>query len=71
MDRPNILIIMSDQHNPHVMAHAGDAFVETPCLDRLAESGVSFTSTYCPEPLCVPARMAFLTGRYPRTARLP
>jgi len=65
MNRPNVLIIMSDQHNPHLMAHAGDAYVRTPGLDRLAESGVSFSNAYCAAPLCVPSRMAFMTGQYP------
>jgi len=65
MDRPSFLIIMSDQHNPHLMAHAGEELVRTPSLDRLAASGVSFSHNYCPGPLCVPSRMTFLTGQYP------
>jgi choline-sulfatase len=56
---------MSDQHNPHVMGCAGDAVVRTPHLDSLAASGVQFTSCYTPHPLCVPARMAFMTAQYP------
>ena len=65
---PNILLIMSDQHNPHVMGCAGDPFVMTPSLDRLAESGIRFSSLYCPSPLCVPSRMGFMTGQYPGDA---
>ena len=38
-DRPHILLIMSDQHNPHVMGCAGDDVVETPHLDALATAG--------------------------------
>lgn len=63
--RPNILLIMSDQHSPHVMGCAGDQVVRTPHLDALARQGVRFTSNYCPAPLCVPSRTAFLTGQYP------
>jgi len=63
--KPNIVLIMSDQHNAHVMGCAGNAVVQTPALDRLAREGVHFTAAYCPYPLCVPSRMGFMTGRYP------
>ena len=63
--RPNIVLIMSDQHNAHVMGCAGDPIVQTPNLDGLARSGVRFTGAYCPYPLCVPSRMGFLTAQYP------
>ena len=63
--RPNILLIMTDQHNPHIVGYAGNKWVDTPTLDELAQKGVAFTSAYCNSPLCVPSRMSFLTGRYP------
>jgi len=63
--QPNIVLIMSDQHNPHVMGCAGDEVVQTPNLDALADSGVRFDACYCPYPLCVPARMGFMTAQYP------
>ncbi len=62
--RPNILLIMSDQHNPHIMGCAGDESVKTPVLDALAREGVRFSQAYCNHPLCGPSRMSFLTGRY-------
>ncbi len=37
----------------------------TPNIDRLAKEGVRFDRAYCASPLCVPARGAFFTGRYP------
>ncbi|MBT3359299.1 MAG: sulfatase-like hydrolase/transferase [Rhodospirillales bacterium] len=64
-ERPNILFIMSDQHTQRVMGCYGDDVVATPNLDRLANCGVTFDAAYTPSPLCVPARMSFLTGRYP------
>ena len=64
-DRPNILVIMSDQHSPKVGGYAGDLVVRTPNLDRLAGRSVRFDNMYCPAPLCVPARMSFLTSRWP------
>ena len=63
--QPNVVLIMSDQHNSRVMGCAGDAVVRTPNLDALAAGGVRFTNSYCPYPLCVPSRMGFMTGRYP------
>lgn len=64
MSQPNILLIMSDQHSPHVLGCAGDEVVRTPILDQLAERGVRFDSAYCGNPLCVPSRMTFLTARH-------
>jgi len=61
--RPNLLILLSDQHNPHVLGCAGDRVVSTPHLDRLAAEGVRCTSAYCGSPLCVPSRSTFLTGQ--------
>lgn len=62
-DRPNFLLIMSDQHHPRVMGCAGDPLVRTPNLDALARAGTRFSSAYCASPLCVPSRMAFMTSQ--------
>lgn len=64
-DRPNILFIMSDQHAPRVTGCYGDKVVRTPNLDALAARGVVFDNAYTPSPLCVPARMSMLSGKYP------
>ncbi len=64
-DRPNIVLLMSDQHAAGVTGCYGDGIAETPNLDRLAASGVVFDSAYCPSPVCTPSRMAMLTGRMP------
>ncbi len=63
--RPNLLYIHTDQHNPYVTGCYGDRLVQTPNLDRLAAGGALFTNTYCNSPICVPSRMAMLTGRHP------
>ena len=62
-ERPNILLIMSDQHSPRLLGCDGDSIVRTPSLDRLAEQGVRFENHHCANPLCVPSRMTFLTSR--------
>ena len=63
--RPNLLYIHSDQHTAAVTGCYGDPVVQTPNLDALAGRGVRFTDVYCPSPVCVPSRMAMLTGRHP------
>ncbi|MAS37259.1 MAG: sulfatase [Anaerolineaceae bacterium] len=63
--RPNLLYIHTDQHNPYVTGCYGDPLVQTPNLDKLAQSGVMFTNTYCNSPICVPSRMSMLTGQHP------
>ena len=62
--RPNLLVILSDQHAARWCGYHGDPTVLTPNLDRLAGQGVVFDSAYCNSPICVPSRMAFLTGRH-------
>ena len=63
-DRPNFLVIMSDEHGPMWSSAYGHPFVQTPNMERLAESGATFDAAYCNSPLCVPSRLSFLTGRY-------
>jgi choline-sulfatase len=62
--RPNIVVIMSDEHDPGVTGCYGDGVVETPNLDRLASEGVIFDGCYTTSPLCVPARLSFTAGKY-------
>ncbi len=63
-ERPNILLIMSDEHDPAVTGCYGHPYVETPHLDRLAYEGTTFDNAYTACPICVPARMSFITGQY-------
>jgi choline-sulfatase len=63
-ERPNILVIMSDEHNVRVTGCYGDEVVRTPNLDRLAEQGVTFDAAYTNSPLCVPCRLSFTSGKY-------
>lgn len=64
--RPNILIIMTDQQSADAMSNRiGDKFIYTPNIDYLANNGISFTNAYCANPLCVPSRSSIFTGKYP------
>ena len=62
--RPNILVIMSDEHNASVLGCYGNKVVRTPNLDRLAARGIVFEDCYCNSPLCVPSRLSFTAGKY-------
>jgi arylsulfatase A-like enzyme len=62
-DRPNILFLLSDDHNYRALGCAGDPLVKTPTLDRLASEGVRFTHAFTCFPQCSPSRAALLTGR--------
>ena len=64
MKPKNLLILMSDEHNPAMMGCAGHPIVTTPHLDRLAARGVRFTHAYTTSPICVPARAGFALGKY-------
>ncbi len=64
MPKPNILIIMSDEHAPMYSSVYGHPIVQTPNMERLAAAGATFDAAYCNSPLCTPSRMSFMTGRY-------
>jgi len=61
---PNIVFIISDEHNAGVLGCYGNSTVATPNLDRLAARGVVFENCYCNSPLCVPSRLSFTAGKY-------
>lgn len=65
MEKPDILIFMSDQHSGSYAGFAGDKIVETPNLDSIASKGTTFDNAYTSCPLCVPARTSMLTGQLP------
>src|SRR5690606_28105599 len=60
---PNILLILSDQHSPHIAGFAGNTAVDTRALDALAQNGTYFSAAYCQSPLCVPSRLSLWTGK--------
>lgn len=64
--KPNILIIITDQQSADAMSNRlGNKYIHTPNMDMLASKGISFTNTYCANPLCTPSRSSLFTGRYP------
>lgn len=61
-NKPNILLIMTDQLRGDCLGYAGHPEVKTPYLDTLASRGVSFENTYSACPSCIAARAALHTG---------
>lgn len=78
-DRPNLLIIQTDEHNfrtlgcyrktlsdKQALMWGPDALVTTPQIDWLADHGALCTKFYATTPVCSPSRAAFVSGRYPQ-----
>lgn len=63
-DRPNIVIIYSDDIGYGDISSYGATMIQTPKIDQLAEGGVRFTSGYCMASTCTPSRYSLLTGEY-------
>ena len=63
--KPNFVVIMTDQQRADVSGREGFPLDTTPFLDRLATQGTWFDRAYTTMPVCLPARVSMLTGRYP------
>ena len=63
--RPNILVIVSDDHSAEAVGALGNRDVKTPTLDALAAAGMRFERAYVTSPQCLPSRASFMTGQSP------
>jgi arylsulfatase A len=66
--RPNVVIIYSDDQGYADLNIYGSKDLATPNLDKLARKGTRFTQFYAAAPICSPSRASLLTGRYPHRA---
>lgn len=64
-DRPNILLVMADQLRWDCLGCMDNPVIKTSNIDALASRGVRFRNGFSPNPICVPARAAVMTGNYP------
>ncbi|MDA1162512.1 MAG: sulfatase-like hydrolase/transferase [Planctomycetota bacterium] len=61
-DRPNVLLIVSDDQRPDTIAALGNKIIRTPNLDQLVREGTAFTRATCGNPICTPSRAEILSG---------
>lgn len=69
-NKPNIMIVMTDQQRADLRKSCGYELDPMPFLDRWAEGGVDFEDAYTPNPTCMPARVSMFTGRYSQCHRV-
>jgi len=69
-DRPNVLLIMTDQHRKDAIGAYGNPAIKTPHLDALAAGGVRCENCWVQHAACMPSRACIFTGRYPMAHRV-
>jgi len=65
-EKPNIIVIFTDDQGYADVGVYGAEGFETPHIDALAKDGIQFTNFYVPATVCTPSRAALLTGQYPK-----
>lgn len=65
-DKPNLIIIFTDDQGYADLSCFGGKHVYTPNIDQMAKEGARLTSFYVAAPLCTPSRAALMTGCYPK-----
>ena len=63
-EKPNVIVMMTDDQRHDFMSCAGHPFLKTPHTDRIAKEGVRFTNAFVTNALCAPSRATLLTGQY-------
>ena len=61
-NRPNILLITTDQQRCDSLGCYGASWARTPAIDALADGGVRLDRAYCTNPVCTPSRVSLFTG---------
>ncbi|MDG1897565.1 MAG: sulfatase-like hydrolase/transferase [Fuerstiella sp.] len=64
-DRPNVVMIMTDNHGAWTLGCYGNEDIRTPNIDRLAREGTLFDNAFASNPVCSPTRATTLTGLLP------
>ena len=67
MDRPNILLLYTDQQRWDALGASGHPDIQTPNLDRLCAEGLNCDHFFVQNPVCMPSRISMLSGLYPST----
>ena len=64
-DRPNIILIMTDQQRADSIRALGAPWMETPHMDRLVREGTAYSHCFVTSPVCVASRASLFNGVYP------
>ncbi|MCX7016010.1 MAG: sulfatase-like hydrolase/transferase [Candidatus Sumerlaeota bacterium] len=64
-ERPNVLLILTDQQNASMLSCAGNPWLKTPNMDSLAATGARFACAFPGNPVCVPSRWTMMSGVMP------
>lgn len=65
--RPNVVFVLTDDQRWDAMSCAGNPYLRTPNIDRLAAEGIYFQNHFCTTSLCSPSRASILGGLYAHT----
>lgn len=63
--RPNVVLLMGDDHGWDEVAYNGHPYLKTPVLDDMAATGLRLDKFYTASPVCSPTRGSVITGRHP------
>jgi arylsulfatase A-like enzyme len=64
-ERPNVIVVFTDQQRWDSTGVGGNPLGLTPTFDAVARSGTDVAQAFTPQPVCAPARAAVQTGQYP------
>ena len=71
LNKPNILLIVSDDQGYHDVSYYGTKDIKTPNIDEIRKSGIRFDEFYANSPVCSPTRASLMTGLYPDRSGVP
>ncbi|MFC1479714.1 sulfatase-like hydrolase/transferase, partial [Planctomycetota bacterium] len=65
MEKPNVVVILTDDQGAWANGCYGNSEIHTPNIDKLADTGIRFENFFVATPVCSPSRATFLTGQIP------
>ncbi len=69
--KPNVVFFLIDDLGWKDLGCYGSEVYETPGIDKLAADGIRFTNAYAAHPMCLPSRVAIMSGKYPSRLGVP
>ena len=69
-DKPNLVVMMTDDQRFDAMSCAGNKILQTPNMDRIAKEGMRFRNMFVTNSLCAPSRATLMSGLYSHSHRV-